>query len=109
MRTGADIFKALALGAKFVFCGRPWVYGMSINGAPFSSRLPASLSQPRADPHLGVCRWKRAGEAGVRHVMKAMLADFDILMNVAGFNSLEEITRDAVRHVPHASLGAAKL
>ncbi|BGP58669.1 hypothetical protein JCM8202v2_006338 [Rhodotorula sphaerocarpa] len=80
VRTGADIFKALALGAKFVFCGRPWVYGMSING-----------------------------EAGVRHVMKAMLADFDILMNVAGFNSLEEITRDAVRHVPHASLGAAKL
>ncbi|GAA5988624.1 hypothetical protein JCM10908_003645 [Rhodotorula pacifica] len=80
VRTGADIFKALALGAKFVFCGRPWVYGMSVNG-----------------------------EAGVRHVMRSLLADFDILMNVAGFRNLDEITRDAVRHVPHASLGGAKL
>ncbi|POY72957.1 hypothetical protein BMF94_3943 [Rhodotorula taiwanensis] len=71
---------ALALGAKFVFCGRPWVYGMSING-----------------------------EAGVRHVMKALLADFDLLMNVGGFRNLGEITRDSIRHIPHASLGGAKL
>ncbi len=37
-----------------------------------------------------------AGEAGVRHVMKSLLADFDILMGVGGFNSIEEITKDAL-------------
>lgn len=29
IRGAADIFKALALGAKFVFVGRLWVYGLS--------------------------------------------------------------------------------
>lgn len=52
---------------------------------------------------------RRTGEAGVRHVMKALLADFDLLMNVGGFRNVGEITRDSIRHVPHASLGAAKL
>lgn len=42
--------QALALGAKAVLVGRLWIYGMGI-----------------------------AGEAGVRHVMKSLLADFDIL------------------------------
>lgn len=53
--------------------------------------------------------FKFAGEAGVRHVMKALLADFDLLMNVGGFRNLGEITRDSIRHIPHASLGGAKL
>lgn len=48
--------KALALGAKFVFVRRLWVSGLSI-----------------------------MGEHGLRHVMKGLLADLDILMNVAGF------------------------
>ncbi|KAJ9109962.1 hypothetical protein QFC20_003162 [Naganishia adeliensis] len=50
IRGGADVFKALALGAKAVLIGRLWIYGMGI-----------------------------AGEEGVRHVMKSLLADFDIL------------------------------
>lgn len=33
-----------------------------------------------------------AGEAGVRHVMRSLLADFDILMNCAGVNRIEDIT-----------------
>lgn len=33
------------------------------------------------------------GEHGVRHVMKSLLADFDILMCVAGFNSIEELDK----------------
>jgi len=33
------------------------------------------------------------GEPGVRHVMKGLLADFDILMCVGGFKSVEEIDR----------------
>jgi isopentenyl diphosphate isomerase/L-lactate dehydrogenase-like FMN-dependent dehydrogenase len=59
--------QALALGAKAVLVGRLWIYGMGI-----------------------------AGEAGVRHVMKSLLADFDILMGVGGFNSISEINRSAL-------------
>ncbi len=67
VRDGADVFKALALGAKFVFVGRLWVWGLSI-----------------------------MGEAGVRHVMKSLLADFDILMNVGGFQNIGQIQKDAI-------------
>jgi hypothetical protein len=54
VRGASDVVKALALGAKFVFVGRLWVWGLSI-----------------------------MGEHGVRHVMKSLLADLDILMNVS--------------------------
>jgi len=62
VRGAADVAKALALGAKFVFVGRLWVWGLSI-----------------------------MGETGVRHVMKSLLADFDILMAVGGFRNVEEM------------------
>jgi len=62
IRSGADVFKALALGAHSVAVGRLWVWGLSIRG-----------------------------EAGVRHVMKSLLAEFDILMNVAGYSSVKEL------------------
>jgi isopentenyl diphosphate isomerase/L-lactate dehydrogenase-like FMN-dependent dehydrogenase len=71
IRSASDIFKALALGAKFVFVGRLWVWGLSIKG-----------------------------ELGVRHVMKSLLADFDILMNVAGFQNVEQITREHIDSLP---------
>jgi isopentenyl diphosphate isomerase/L-lactate dehydrogenase-like FMN-dependent dehydrogenase len=48
VRGAADVFKALAQGAKFVFVGRLWVWGLSIKS-----------------------------ELGVRHVMKSLLADFE--------------------------------
>ena len=67
IRGGSDVLKALALGAKFVWVGRLWVWGLSI-----------------------------MGEAGVRHVMKSLLADFDILMNVGGFQNIEQIDRTAL-------------
>ena len=62
IRGASDVFKALAIGAQFVFVGRLWIWGLSI-----------------------------MGEHGVRHVMKSLLADLDILMNVAGFTSINEI------------------
>jgi isopentenyl diphosphate isomerase/L-lactate dehydrogenase-like FMN-dependent dehydrogenase len=62
VRNASDVFKALALGAQFVFVGRLWIWGLAI-----------------------------MGETGVRHVMKSLLADFDILMNVAGFKNVGEI------------------
>lgn len=71
VRSGADVFKALALGAKFVFVGRLWVYALG-----------------------------SGGEEGVRHVMKSLLADFDILMNVAGYPDLKGINRDALDSLP---------
>ena len=74
VRSAADVFKALAVGAKFVFIGRLWVWGLSI-----------------------------AGEQGVRHVLKSLLAEFDILMEVAGFQSLEQIDRTAIDSLPNSS------
>ena len=74
MRSASDVFKALALGAKFVFIGRLWVWGLGI-----------------------------AGETGVRHVMKGLLAEFDILMNVAGYPRIEDINRDAIDSLPRVA------
>ncbi|KAG8625540.1 hypothetical protein KVT40_007291 [Elsinoe batatas] len=69
VRGASDVFKALALGAQFVFVGRLWVWGLSI-----------------------------MGDHGVRHVMKSLLADFDILLNVAGYQNVQQIigNRDAM-------------
>ncbi|KAA1468838.1 FMN-dependent alpha-hydroxy acid dehydrogenase [Dentipellis sp. KUC8613] len=61
VRTGADVFKAIALGAHAVAVGRLYVWGMS-----------------------------HEGEAGCRHVMKSLLADLDITMTVAGYRSITE-------------------
>ena len=38
IRGGADVFKALALGARAVLFGRPYVYGLAIAGGPASRR-----------------------------------------------------------------------
>ncbi|KAL2013849.1 hypothetical protein VTN00DRAFT_1374 [Thermoascus crustaceus] len=71
VRGASDVVKALALGAKFVFVGRLWVWGLSV-----------------------------MGEEGVRHVMKSLLADLDILMGVAGFNSVKEFDRSIIESYP---------
>jgi lactate 2-monooxygenase len=67
IRNGADIFKALALGAKAVCIGRPYVYGLSI-----------------------------AGEQGVREVLQNTLADFELTMALAGCKNIAEITPDTL-------------
>ncbi|OIW27909.1 FMN-dependent dehydrogenase [Coniochaeta ligniaria NRRL 30616] len=71
IRGAADVVKALALGAKFVFIGRLWIWGLSI-----------------------------MGEAGVRHVLKGLLADLDILMNVAGIQKIADIDRSLLESYP---------
>jgi len=71
VRGAADVCKALALGAKFVFIGRLWVWGLSIMGEP-----------------------------GVRHVMKGLLADFDILMCVGGFQNVGQMDRTCLESYP---------
>ncbi|KAK7468929.1 hypothetical protein VKT23_003424 [Stygiomarasmius scandens] len=59
IRTGSDVFKAIALGAHAVQVGRLYVWGMA-----------------------------HEGEAGCRHVMKSLLADLDITMTVGGYASI---------------------
>jgi lactate 2-monooxygenase len=67
VRTGADVFKALALGATAVCIGRPWVYGLAL-----------------------------AGAAGVRDVIRNITADFDLTMGLAGCAKIAEINRASV-------------
>lgn len=64
IRTGADIAKALALGARAVLIGRPYAYGLAI-----------------------------AGEHGVRDVLRALLAEFDLTLALSGVTRLEQVTR----------------
>ena len=71
VRSGADIFKALALGARAVLLGRPYVYGLAL-----------------------------AGEAGVREVVTNFIADFDLTMGLAGCRSVAEIGPEALVRSP---------
>ena len=71
VRGGADVFKALALGARAVLIGRPYVYGLAI-----------------------------AGRAGVREVIENLAADFDLTMGLAGRRSVAEIGPDALVPAP---------
>lgn len=65
VRCGADIIKALALGAKCVLVGRPYAYGLAIGG-----------------------------EEGVRHVLQAMCSDLMMNMHLAGLRGLDEVNKD---------------
>jgi len=67
IRGGADVLKALALGAKAVLIGRPYAYGLGI-----------------------------AGEDGVRHVVRALRTEFELTMRLAGFASLADLGPDAL-------------
>jgi lactate 2-monooxygenase len=55
VRTGPDVYRALALGAEAVFIGRPYVYGLALRG-----------------------------ENGVRHMLRTLLAELDIDLAIAG-------------------------
>ncbi|TQN73346.1 putative lactate 2-monooxygenase [Colletotrichum shisoi] len=70
IRTGADIVKALALGAKAVFVGRPAIYGLGI-----------------------------AGKEGAKAVIAGLLADLDLTMGLAGFKSISDLKPPILRHV----------
>jgi len=70
IRSGADVIKALALGAKAVGIGRPYVYGLAIGGAE-----------------------------GVRHVLRSILAEADLIMAVDGYPSLKDLVPEALRRV----------
>jgi lactate 2-monooxygenase len=62
VRTGADIVKALALGARAVLVGRPWLWGLAL-----------------------------AGSAGVEHVLRCLLAEYDLTMALLGARGPAEL------------------
>ena len=70
IRSGADIVKALALGATAVGIGRPYAYGLALGGA-----------------------------GGIEHVLRSLLAEADLIMAVDGYPTLADLTPDALRPV----------
>jgi lactate 2-monooxygenase len=62
IRGGADMLKALALGARAVLIGRPYAFGLGIGG-----------------------------EDGVRHVLRVLRNDFELTMRLSGYASLTEL------------------
>ncbi|MCV7400510.1 alpha-hydroxy-acid oxidizing protein [Mycobacterium fragae] len=70
VRSGADIIKALALGATAIGIGRPYAYGLALGGVD-----------------------------GVVHVLRALLAEADLIMAVDGYPSLADLTPDTLRRV----------
>lgn len=67
IRTGADVFKALALGAKAVLLGRPYAYGLAL-----------------------------AGETGVREVIGNLVAELDLTMALSGVTAVKDIGPDCL-------------
>ncbi|MGW7637770.1 lactate 2-monooxygenase [Streptomyces decoyicus] len=65
IRTGDDIFKALALGAKSVLVGRPYAYGLGLDG-----------------------------QAGVEHVIRCLLAELDLTLALSGHSRPATLTAD---------------
>ncbi|XP_051021482.1 2-Hydroxyacid oxidase 2 [Acomys russatus] len=68
VRTGSDVLKALALGARCVFLGRPILWGLT-------------------------CK----GEHGVKQVLNILKAEFHTSMALSGCRSITEITPDLIQ------------
>lgn len=68
IRRGADIFRAVALGASAVLLGRPYMWGLTLGG-----------------------------EAGVRDVVLNTLADLDLTLALSGYTSCAQLTPDVLR------------
>jgi lactate 2-monooxygenase len=62
IRSGSDVVKAGALGATAVGIGRPYTYGLALDGAN-----------------------------GAAHVLKCILAEADLLMAVNGYPTLAAV------------------
>jgi L-lactate dehydrogenase (cytochrome) len=71
VRGGADILKALALGADAVCLGRPYVWGLTLGG-----------------------------EAGVEAVLRMVLGELDLTMALCGLTRLEEIGPEILAAAP---------
>jgi lactate 2-monooxygenase len=70
IRSGADVFKALALGADAVLVGRPYLWGLALDG-----------------------------QNGVETVLRCLLAELDLTMTLSGFTSADEIDGAVLRRL----------
>ncbi len=68
VRRGTDVLKALALGARGVLIGRPYVWGLALYG-----------------------------EEGVSRVLQMLQAEFELAMALSGVTSVPQISRALVR------------
>jgi lactate 2-monooxygenase len=68
IRTGADAFKAIALGARAVLIGRPYAWGLAVGG-----------------------------QDGVRHVVRGLLAELDLTLALSGHTSFDQVGLDVLR------------
>jgi lactate 2-monooxygenase len=67
VRTGTDVYRALALGAEAVVIGRPYVHGLALGG-----------------------------EQGVRHMLRTLLAELEITFAIAGIENHREFDPSAL-------------
>jgi L-lactate dehydrogenase (cytochrome) len=74
IRRGTDVLKALALGAKFVFVGRPFAYAAAVGGAAGVDRAITLLSDEiqRDMAMLGICQ---LSDLGAQHLFRFDGAD----------------------------------
>ncbi|XP_052872319.1 uncharacterized protein LOC128277829 [Anopheles cruzii] len=71
---GTDVFKALALGARMVFFGRPAVWGLAVHG-----------------------------QQGVENVLGILRMELDLTMALVGCNTIAEITKNYIVHEEYYS------
>ncbi len=71
IRSGADVVKALALGADAVLLGRPYLWGLALEG-----------------------------QAGVETVLRMLLAEVELTMTLTGHMSVAELDRSALTLAP---------
>ena len=70
IRSGADVFTAVALGASAVLLGRPFAWGLAL-----------------------------AGEQGVRQVISDVMGEFDLTLGLTGHTSAGQLSKDVLRRV----------
>jgi lactate 2-monooxygenase len=70
IRTGADVFKALALGADAICLGRPYMWGLALDG-----------------------------QAGVEHVLRCLLGELDLTLALSGHTEIAQLERSSLTRV----------
>ena len=70
IRSGADAFIAVVLGARAVLLGRPFAWGLAL-----------------------------AGEEGVRQVVSDVLGEFDLTLDLTGHTAVDQLSPDVLRRV----------